>query len=110
MFDMKEFQIQFAADLINNAPEEKRTSLNNAIGRNQHFTSCTHMVVTVEVFLEGWYITVEGVRSRFAMWVDDNDGEFVYGHRKPKNAHYLHCNGVAWYPLERLIRDKVYGL
>lgn len=94
-------QVNFdlAKDMLANMPAEMRRRLSKTIYRNYCFTSCAHLSwPTMKVYKEGWYIEADGCQCHFAMWVGDNDGEYVYG-RKPseKKLHFLY---------ESILRDE----
>ena len=87
----RKFNKTFTMDMLRAMPEEKNKVLINALTRNDILTSFWGLGnQVVEVYKEGWYINMEGCRCSFAMWVEDNDGEFVFGKRKPKNIHLLY--------------------
>lgn len=79
------FLNDFTKDLLREMPEDKKQVLRNACYRNLILTSYYGLDnQSVRVYKEGWYIEMEGCRCRFAMWVGDNDGDFTYGNRKPR--------------------------
>lgn len=89
--DNREFFKEFTMDMLRAMPEEKKNVLRNACRRSAYLTSYYGLSIqTVETYKEGWYIKFEGCRSGFSAWIGDNDGEFVFGKRKPKNISYLH--------------------
>ena len=70
-------------------PASKKKGFNMAATRNLYLTSeYTLRDVRFTVYTEGWYIEMEGCRSRFACYAADNDGELVFT-RKP-NTNKLH--------------------
>ena len=79
----------FVKWMFEEMPSSKKKSFNAAATRNLYLTSeYTLRNVRFTVYTEGWYIEMEGCRSRFACYAADNDGEFVFT-RKP-NANKLH--------------------
>ena len=87
----RELNREFTKDILRAMPEDKKKVLVNALDRNCILTSYWGLDnQSVEVYKEGWYIKMEGCRSSFTMWVGDNDGEFVFGNRKPRKLSYLH--------------------
>ncbi len=91
MSNRKQTAIEFTVYMFQNMPEEKKRSFCNASYRNTYLTSeYTLRDARLTVYKEGWYIEMEGCRSRFAAWAWDNDGELVWG-RKPREdkLHYL---------------------
>ena len=84
--------IELTHDMMKKMPIEMKRRLSKTIYRNACFTSDTHLSFPrMKVYKEGWYIEADGCQCHFAMWVGDNDGEFVYG-RKPaeKKLHFLY--------------------
>lgn len=83
---------ELAKEMLDNMPTEMRRRLSKTLYRNSCFTSSMHLPrPSMRVYKEGWYIEAEGCQCHFAMWVGDNDGEYVYG-RKPaeKKLHFLY--------------------
>ena len=75
--------ISIIKDMINNLPEVKKITLSKALDRNEILTTVrTLSNQTLVVYKEGWYLKLEGTRSKFSVWAWDNDGEFVID-RKP---------------------------
>ena len=75
--------ISIIKDMINNLPEGRKTTLSKALDRNEILTTVrTLSNQTLVVYKEGWYLKLEGTRSKFSVWAWDNDGEFVVD-RKP---------------------------
>ena len=103
-YSYKGFMTGLVADMIIRAPFSKHIALFHAIERVYRATGDTHFWWSwVSVYREGWKIEFEGGGTGFEMWVDDNDGEFGYGHRKPTDAHYLWGLEIEWSDLEDLI-------
>ena len=75
--------ISIIKDMINNLSEERKITLSKALDRNEILTTVrTLSNQTLVVYKEGWYLKLEGTRSKFFVWAWDNDGEFVVD-RKP---------------------------
>lgn len=84
-------------EMFNVIPNDKRMAFENAINRHSILTSGYYLPHgKLEVFIEGWYVTFEGCRSKFSYWCFDNDGEFVPG-RKPTDNKLHKLWGFAWY-------------
>lgn len=64
---------------------EKKEAFRNAAYRNCYLTSeYTLRNGRIVTYKEGWYLELEGCRSRFAAFAKDNDGELEII-RKPKD-------------------------
>ena len=65
-------------------PESKKEVFRNACARNDILTTTYGLMFsTLTVYKEGFYIEMNGTRSRFAAFARDYDGELVI-ERKPK--------------------------
>lgn len=84
-------------DMIFDAmPEQKKEVFRNACYRNLLMTS-TYMLgfSSLNVYKEGYYLTMEGTRSSFSVFMEDNDGELVLK-RKPKDEKLHYLWGMSW--------------
>lgn len=86
------FMLDFTLELLKNMPEDKRETLRAAIRRTALLTSEFNLQNTnVSIYKEGYYITAEGCKSKWSMFVRDNDGEFEYIRKPNENTlHYLY--------------------
>lgn len=77
-------------------PEKKKEVFRNACYRNMLLTS-TYILGFSElsVYKEGYYLTMTGTRSSFAVFVADNDGELVVK-RKPQDSKLHYLWGMHW--------------
>lgn len=108
--EMQEFNKNFTIEILMAMPEEKKRMLEKQMERTGYLTTYFGLdYQDVDVYKEGWYIKMDGCQSSFRIWVGDNDGEFVFGKRKPKDSKlsYLHtytpgiseqelCTIVGW--------------
>lgn len=96
---MKDINKALAKEMLNKMSQVKRTAYHNAVRRNLILTSSYDLEdVTMTVYKEGWYLVLEGCRSKFAIWYNDEDGELVEG-RKPveRKLHKLYTDfGKFW--------------
>ena len=84
---MKQTNKEMVRDILTAMPREKKIQLHNACYRNYLLTSTYGLeFTTITIYNEGWYVEMEGTRCGFRIWVGDNDGEFVFGKRKPKES------------------------
>lgn len=86
---------EIVKEILNKLPENKLESLRNACQRNAHLTSyygLEHLHITI--YIEGWYIKLDGTRSNWSVWATDNDGEPVI-ERKP-NENRLNVIYTEW--------------
>ena len=77
-------------------PDSKKKSLYNATNRNCILTS-EYLLRngTITTYKEGWYLELEGCRSRFAVWAWDCDGVVEIG-RKPIDSKINKIWGLAF--------------
>ena len=74
---MKSYNRDIAADIMNKLPEGKLNALRNACTRNAILTGYYGLdSMTLTVYIEGFRIELNGVRSSFSVYAKDNDGEF----------------------------------
>lgn len=83
---MKKINKEMVQWILADMPQEKKQALDKACYRNLLMTSEYGLENgTLTVYKEGWYLELEGCRSRFAVWAGDNDGELVF-RRKPAES------------------------
>lgn len=79
---------QIALDILKAMPIERKNVLRKALERNCDLTSSYILEdAYMEIYIEGFYLRLEGTRSSFSVYAEDNDGEFII-RRKP-NANKL---------------------
>lgn len=86
-----------AEDIIRKIPESKKKSLYNAFERTFMLTSTRILEdAQIDVYKEGFYLTLYGCRSSFSVFAVDYDGELVIINRKPNNSklHYYYSDTV----------------
>lgn len=80
---------QIALDILKAMPIERKTVLRKALERNCDLTSSYILEdAYMEIYIEGFYLKLEGTRSSFSVYAEDNDGEYIIKRRKP-NANKL---------------------
>lgn len=74
--------------------KNKNKVLENAIDRNFILTSVNTLpFLTLEVYKQGYYLILEGCRSKFAVYVEDKDGEMIIKRKPIKNLDLLFTFG-----------------
>lgn len=89
-------------------PQEKLDVLDRACYRTFLLTSYYGMSrAELEIYKEGFYLSFEGCRSTFSVYVEDNDGELIVK-RKPRNdkLHALWRWGFSNIPAVEGITDN----
>ena len=87
------------ARILEEMPENKKEVLGKALQRNMYLTSVAILnSCTLTVYIEGWYVELEGTRCRFAVFAKDNDGELEFI-RKPAESK-LHKLYKDWGPMD----------
>lgn len=72
-------------DLVYSSP--KKEALENALYRNYLLTSEYDLpFIEMDVYIEGFYITLTGTRCKFSVFAKDNDGELEILTRKPNES------------------------
>lgn len=87
---MKAINKEITIDIIRTLPQNKMEVLKKALYRNYLLTTTWELPsANLQVYKEGFYLTLLGTRCSFSAWVYDMDGELVHG-RKPKNLTLLY--------------------
>ena len=89
----RDFNDEFTMDMLKAMPKEKKDVLEKVLSFNLGLTSYFGINwQEVDVYKEGWYIRFTATRRKFNLWIRDNDGEFVFGERKPRpeKLSFLH--------------------
>ena len=80
---------QIALEILENLSSEKRNQLEKAKQRNFLFTSNDMLTDAVmHIYKEGFYLVLLGAKTKFSVYVADNDGKLIET-RKP-HANKLH--------------------
>ena len=94
---MDNCRVWLVTEMLSQMPDNKKVSLQNCCRRNDIFTTeYIPSYLGVEVYREGFRITLEGCQCSFSVWAFDRDGVFEFG-RMPsrKTLHYL--GGETYY-------------
>lgn len=96
--ERREWNNEFVMVMLRGMPANKRRQLCEVLDANAYLTSFRGINYQVlHVYKEGWYIDFVATRRRFTVWVADNDGEFVFGFRKPRESklHKLYATQLS---------------
>lgn len=89
---MKTINREIVRIMIDNMSNQKKQVLENAIKRNFILTSYAGLEwVKLTICKEGFYLEMNGCRSRFVLWCYDKDGELIEG-RKPVKMCVLYTD------------------
>ena len=100
---MKQINKEIAREMLDRLSDQKKKALDAALRRNAILTSDYGLEnATLTVYKEGFYLVLEGCRSRFAVWYFDRDGELIEG-RKP-NENKLHKFYSEWTKTDEIKR------
>lgn len=92
---MKQINKEIAREMLDRLSDQKKKVLDAALRRNAILTSDYGLEnATLNVYKEGFYLVLEGCRSRFAVWYADNDGELIEGRKPQENK--LHKLYSEW--------------
>lgn len=92
---MKAYNLEIVKRILDEMPSEKKRVLGKALDRNMILTSARVLSgCTLEIFKEGWRVTLHGTRCSFSVFVKDDDGGFIFT-RMPSRSK-LHLLWVEW--------------
>lgn len=81
---------EIAMEMVSKLTGKKLMTLHKACERNMILTSTYGMgFAEMDVYKEGFYLTITGTRCKFSVYAEDRDGELVILDRKP-NESKLH--------------------
>lgn len=80
---MHEWNKEIVRDILTTLPVERKQTLINALRRNYMLTSTYDLShLTLTVYVEGFYVELDGTRCGFKVFAKDNDGKLEIT-RKP---------------------------
>ena len=92
--------IELVHDIINMVMQEptRKETLVKALERNESLTATYELgFFEMDVYQEGFYLTLNGTRCSYSIYAKDIDGELELT-RKPRNLQYSHSySGNTYY-------------
>ena len=75
---------EIIVEILSKLPENKKNTLKKALTRNEILTSSYVLEDAIlTIYKEGFYVELDGTRTKFSVFAYDNDGELVIADRKP---------------------------
>lgn len=89
---------EIAIEMLSNLSPEKRASLDKALSRIESLTSSyVFPSGKLDVYKEGFYLTLTGTRTDWSVWFWDNDGELVEDRKPyPNKINFLYSSLIQF--------------